>query len=423
MDATVISTGEELVGGRTVDTNAAFIASGLTRHGFHVRRIIVLGDDPDALAEEVAAATRDSRLIVISGGLGPTADDRTRAAIAAVAGAELVEDGASRRHVVERLAGFGIEADRRHLSQALFPAGSTLFPNERGTARGFACRVGEACLVAMPGVPAEMRAMFTDGVLPFVLGELAPRGCLKAEHVHIFPAAESAVDERIADLTERGRNPSVGLTVRDGVITVHIAARAESAEEAEGLAERDARAVEERFGELAFGRGEATLASALAEELERAGATVGVAESVTGGLIGHMLVDVPGISRFFLADVVAYGNEAKVDLLGVPRELIAEHGAVSPQVAEAMAHGARRAAGSDLAVSTTGIAGPTGGSAEKPVGLVYVGLCLGGRARVARLELRGERRRVKDRAARHALNFCRLALGRGLASVPARYTM
>jgi nicotinamide-nucleotide amidase len=419
LKATVISTGEELVRGRTVDTNASFLAAELFRHGFEVRRIVVVGDEPGELQPEVERALEDSALVLVSGGLGPTADDRTRHAVAAAVGVSLLEDGESRRHVEERLRSFGHSPTERHLTQALFPEGATIFPNHRGTARGFACRAGRRWVVALPGVPGEMRPMFTDAVLSFVLEQLSPPACVRAETLHIFPASESRVDEAVRDLTTAGRNPSVGITVRDGVISLSIVARADDEARAEELLSRDVRAVEERFGQRVFGRGEATLATALAEQLERRGATIGVAESLTGGLVGHMLVDVPGISRFFLAGVVAYADEAKVSQLGVARGLIEEHGAVSREVAGAMARGICRAAGCDLGLSTTGIAGPTGGTPQKPVGLVYVAVCLGGEVRVARLNLRGDRWRVKGRSARHALNMARLALASGMDALPA----
>ncbi|MHC4592965.1 MAG: CinA family protein, partial [Planctomycetota bacterium] len=178
----------------------------------------------------------------------------------------------------------------------------------------------------------------------------------------------------------------------------------------------------ERFGDRIFSPA-STVAEALAEQLGRHGLTIGLAESVTGGLMGHMLVDVPGISRHLLADVVAYSDEVKVRQLGVPRELIEEHGAVSPEVAESMASGVCAAVGSDVGISTTGIAGPAGGTTEKPVGLVYVGVCLTGDVRSARLNLHGDRWQIKDRAAKHALNLARLALLRGLDYLAPERTM
>jgi len=410
LDAAIISTGEELVQGRVADTNAAFVAARLGRHGFDVRRIAAIGDDPTALETEIERSLEDAELVLVTGGLGPTADDRTRGAIARAVGRELVEDGDTRRHVEERLKSYGHHATPEQLSQCHFPQGARIFPNPRGTARGFACSTDRGWVVAMPGVPPEMRPMFTRSVLPFLVEELAPSGAVRMETVHIFPASESRVDREITDLTVHGRNPAVGITVSDGIITVSVRGCADSRGEADRLVERDLDVLRERFGDLVFGTGDTTLAGALSRELERTDKTVAVAESITGGLIGDMLVDVPGISRSFLLDVVAYCDEAKVRQLGVPRGAIEREGAVSAPVAEAMAIGACRAADADLGISTTGIAGPTGGTPQKPVGLVYVGLCLDGRTRVRKLNLRGDRRRIKDRAAKHALNMARLAL-------------
>jgi nicotinamide-nucleotide amidase len=417
MRATIISTGDELVHGRTVDTNASFLAGGVESCGLDVCRIVVLGDDGAALAQELERCKRDSDLVLVTGGLGPTADDRTRWAVADAAGVQLVLDEEARRHIEQRLKSFGRAVSDAQLTQAMFPAGSVVLPNPRGTARGFACRVGEAWVIAMPGVPGEMRPMFSESVVSFILDRLAPSACIRMETVHLFPVAESEVDERIRDLTVLGRNPSVGITVRDGVVSVAVRARGGDAAEAQGLLERDLAALRDRFGRTVYGYGDATLALVLGQELERRRLTIGLAESVTGGLVAHMLVEVPGISRSFLAGVVAYGNDAKQALLGVPAAQIEQHGAVSPQVAESMARGIRKAAGCDLGVSTTGIAGPTGGTDLKPVGLVYVGLALGQDAGVVKLNLWGDRERIRDRAAKHALHLARLSLTDGLGSL------
>jgi nicotinamide-nucleotide amidase len=255
-----------------------------------------------------------------------------------------------------------------------------------------------------------MASMLEQAVLPFLAEALGPMGTVLTETVQLFPIPESAADQRLVDLTLPGRNPTVGITVADGIVSVRLSARADGEEEARRMLEDDVEEVEGRFGHLAFGRGAATLGSALGDALEEAGGTVAVAESVTGGLIGSMLVDVPGMSRFLLADVVAYSDEAKARQLGVPRRVIEVHGAVSPVVAELMACGACRLTGADVGVSTTGIAGPMGATAGKPLGLVYVGITLSGRSTVHELRLHGDRQTVKDRAAKHALNFGRLAL-------------
>jgi nicotinamide-nucleotide amidase len=302
----------------------------------------------------------------------------------------------------------GVDLSRSHERQAFFPEGSETFPNARGTALGFACPVGEAMLVAMPGVPDEMKGMFTDHVLPHLLQEY--RGHSAVRKVHLFGVPESQVDERIGDMTEEERNPSVGLTVARGVVSICLRARSEREGRCRELLDTDEAVVRRRFGNAVFGVDETTLAIALSQLLEEEDLRIGVAESCTGGEAGSLLVDVPGISRFFLLDVVAYSNEAKISELSVPAEELEAFGAVSQQVARSMARGVCEACGADVGISTTGIAGPTGGTPQKPVGLVYFGVCLDGRTSAHRLQFRGDRRRVKDFAARHALNFARLAL-------------
>ncbi len=410
----IISTGQELVLGRTPDTNAAFLASELSGRGFEVLRLAAVGDTPGALRAELLHCMQEGDLVIVTGGLGPTGDDHTCQEVADALDRELVMDQEARRALTDRLERIGVQVTAAQLNQARFPAGASTFPNPRGTARGFACAADDTRVVVMPGVPSEMKAMFGASVLPFLTAKFGSEPAVASESVHIFPISEPEADRRLEGMTEAGRNPSVGITVRDGVITIGLRAVGDHGEHAEELLERDLEFLEDRFGDLIFGRGETTLAGALSRELERAGRTVAVAESITGGLIGHMLVNVPGISRFFLLDVVAYSNDAKVRQLEVPRAEIERHGAVSPEVAESMARGACAAADAQLALSTTGIAGPTGATPQKPVGLVYFGVCLEGEVRALKLNIRGDRRRVKDRAAKHALNMGRLALQNGV---------
>jgi nicotinamide-nucleotide amidase len=404
----ILSSGEELTCGHTADANGPFLAAQLTANGFAVRRIVVVGDDPTALREELVRSAQDSDVVLVTGGLGPTADDRTREAIAEACGAHLVRAEVALEHVRSIIEGHGYKMTEAHARQALFPEGAQLHPNDRGTALGFACRVGRAKVIVMPGVPREMHGMFHQSVLPSLLADAEERTCVTT--VNLFGLPESLVDERIGDMMAAGRNPAVGLKVGDGVVCVCLRATAPTDEAARELAGKDARVLEERFGEAAFGRDETTLAQALSEQMERHNVKVAVAESCTGGLVGGLLTDVPGISRFLLADIVAYSNEAKVSLLRVPAGEIESFGAVSPQVAESMARGVCEITGAELGISTTGIAGPTGGSVEKPVGLVYVGICLNGKTTSHELNLRGDRWRIRSRAARYALDLARLAL-------------
>jgi len=404
----VLSSGEELTCGHTADANGPYLAAHLTANGFAVRRIVVVGDDPAALHEELARAAQDSDLVLVTGGLGPTADDLTREAIAETCGAPLVRSEEALEHVRSIIEGHGYKMTDDHARQALFPEGAQLYPNDRGTALGFACRVGGARVIVMPGVPREMHGMFEQSVLPSLLADAAERTCVTT--VNLFGVPESRVDEGVRDMIVPGRNPAAGLKVTEGVVCVCLRATAATEEAARQLADRDARAVEQRFGEAAFGRDETTLAQALSNLMERQNVRLAVAESCTGGLVGGLLTDVPGISRFLLADLVAYSNEAKVSLLHVAAAEIESFGAVSPQVAESMARGACEVTGAQLGISTTGIAGPTGGSTEKPVGLVYVGICLRGETTSHELNLRGDRWRIRNRAARYALDLARLTL-------------
>ncbi|MFP4027409.1 MAG: competence/damage-inducible protein A [Candidatus Brocadiia bacterium] len=411
--ATIVSTGEELLTGAKTDTNACFIARHIQNHGFEIRRLITIGDDEASLEEELRRAAKDSDLILLSGGLGPTSDDRTRRAVARAAERDLVVDEGSLNHIRSVLNRYDVELSEEHQSQALFPSGSKIFENDRGTARGFACPMGESMLIAMPGVPSEMKGMFEQYVMPFLLNKV--QGYILVRRIHLFGVPESEVDEEIGDMMQQKRNPSAGLTVEGGVVSISLRARAESPDEARQLLDRDETELRRRFGGDICGvdKGEQHLnvvALAVSNLLGEKQLTLSVAESCTGGEIGSLLVDIPGISQFLLADVVSYSNEAKISQLGVPPEQIERLGAVSPEVAESMARGVAHTTGADLGLSTTGIAGPTGGTAEKPVGLLFVGVSLFDEVWSHRLQLRGDRWRIKGRATRHALNFARLAL-------------
>jgi len=424
MHATIICTGEELLCGRVADTNSAFIAAQLRMNAVSVRHMVTVGDDPADMHAAIAAAAARSDLVVVTGGLGPTADDRTRYAVAEAAGLALQEDAATIARIEQRLKAYGHSVDEHQRTQALFPVGSTVFPNEMGTAAGFACQTGNAWIVVLPGPPSEMRPMLTGPVQPFLQGLTHAAGAVAFTTLHLFPIAEPDADRRIRDMMAPGANPVLGITVSDGIITISIQAHAATQQAADDMLNRTVATVRERFdANLIFGTDGTSLAGALAIEMETRALTLSVAESLTGGLIGEMLVSVPGMSRFLLADIVAYSNAAKTDLLGVPEPVIAEHGAVSAPTAEAMARGACRATGAQLGISTTGIAGPGGATPDKPVGLAWIGICLDGETAAVRLNVRGSRRRVMDRVARCALHWARICLRCGLDSLPREHRM
>lgn len=406
----LIATGEELTQGRTHEANCLYMARPLARHGFEVVAHMTLGDHVEPLESALEYLSGRCEAIVVSGGLGPTADDLTRFALARVTGRPLVEHAPS----VARLEAFfrsrGIEMPASNRIQAQFPEGAEVMPNPVGTAPGCVVRVGGCTVLSVPGVPREMRHMFDEQVLPRLLALLPERLHTLTRLINVFGLPESEVDQRLAGLIGEDRSPAVGLTVRDSIIQVSITGRGSDAARTEADVAGVEAEVRARLGEYAYGDGESTLAEVVVGLLERRAMTIAVAESCTGGLVAHMLTNVPGVSRFFLEGVVAYSNESKVKLLGVDRDVIVRHGAVSPEVAQAMAAGVRRSCGADIGVSTTGIAGPGGATATKPVGLVYVAWSVGERSGCRQLTLKGDREMVKDRAAKYALDELRRAL-------------
>lgn len=417
MKAELISVGTELTAGITVDTNAAWLAERLGTLGVAAVRHVTLADDRQAVAEELRSAAVGSsppEVIVVTGGLGPTDDDLTREALAAAMGAPLRTEPAVLEHLGEFFRRRGYPWSESNARQALFPEGAALLENAWGTAPGIRAVIGDTVVYCLPGVPREMREMFARFVLP----EIEARGAaavIVARTLSCYGAGESSIAEQIADLMVAGRAVTVGTTANESVISIRFLARAANRAEADALIDRDLAEVRTRLGKLVFGADDETLESVVAKLLRQQRRTVSTAESCTGGLLAKRLTDIPGSSEFFLRGLVTYSNQAKIDLLGVEPRLIEQHGAVSAEVAEAMAVGCREQAGTDFGLSTTGIAGPSGGSAEKPVGLVYMALADSVGCQVRRFTF-GEylpRPSIRDRACSTALNLLRRSLLEG----------
>jgi len=411
MKASVISVGTELVTGQSLDTNSAWISTQLVRRGVTIWNHQTVPDDLGPIELAIRRGLREADLIVITGGLGPTADDLTRGALSAALNQSLREDPEALAAMKAFFKRWNRPMPDSNRVQAQIPLGCKAIPNDRGTAPGILCQRGDTTIVALPGVPAEMKVMFESAVLPLI--EAAGTGQVTVVgRLHCFGKSEARIGDALADLMQRGRNPQVGTTASEAVISIRILATAASAAEAEQLLQTDLQLVRSRLGTTVFGQDDDTLQTVLGRALIAAGRTMATAESCTGGLLAKRLTDLPGSSAYFLRGFVTYANEAKIADLRVPRELIDQHGAVSEEVAEAMARGCRAAAGSDLAVSITGIAGPEGGTDEKPVGLVYVGLCDGDEVSVKRLLLGAHlsRAEIRDRAGKWALHLVRLRL-------------
>ena len=375
MRISTLSIGDELICGRIVDGNAATIAAALIRQGMRVQRHLTVGDSEPDIMDALADLGRTSDAIIVTGGLGPTVDDLTTHAVARATGRRLVVNEEAREHLHRMMARFGVlPGVQIGEKQAMIPTKTTLIPNPTGTACGFHLMHNGCYLFFMPGVPSEMTVMLHESVIPFLAERDTKRRSIRSLDLNVFGLGEPRVDELLAGIVSPGRGLQLGLCVSFPMIRVTLLAEADSEQGAEEILFRAADAARERLGEHVFSEGNQNLAEAAGTLLLRQGMTLALAESCTGGMIAQQITSVAGCSGYFLEGAVTYGNAAKSRRLGVAAELIDGKGAVSSEVAEAMARGIRASAGSDLGLAVTGIAGPDGGTEEKPVGTVYISL-------------------------------------------------
>jgi len=400
--AAILSTGDELTTGRIADTNASWIADKLFELGVDVVAILAVGDYPDRLAWAWRKAMAEADVVISTGGIGPTVDDLTTETVAAVLGVPLDLHQPSVDRVRAFFASRGIDMPENNVKQARFPAGATIVPNAFGTAPGYRATQGGKHVVVLPGVPREMKPMMEETVLPW-LRTLAGEDPPVFRTFQTFGISESGLDELVAGAVD----PAEGrLSFRASFpeISTRVVVRgADAAARLECIATR----VRERLGPWAIGEGAVTMEQVVGEALRARGLTLGLAESCTGGLIGHRVTNVPGSSAYFRGGIEAYSNDVKTRLLGVSPATLARHGAVSEETARAMAAGARTALGVDVAVATTGIAGPDGGTPEKPVGLVCFAIATAEGTRSSRHQLWGDRGWVKILASQIALDIVR----------------
>jgi nicotinamide-nucleotide amidase len=411
MRAEILSIGTELLLGSIIDTNAAYVAEQLAAAGIDVVWKTTVGDDEGRIGEALKLALSRSETVIVTGGLGPTEDDLTCRTIAAVLARPLVLDRAVLESIRRRFSDRGMVMSKNNERQALIPEGAVVLANPRGTAPGLLIHAREGrVVVAMPGVPSEMQPMLTEQVIPRLRGGVGVGARIRSRVLKTCGIAESQLDTAIGDLARSARNPAIGLLAYPGEVHIRLTVRAESSDETgRRLDDLEAR-LRERLGDTLFGRDAERLEEVVGRLLLEAKQTISVAESCTGGLVCHRLTNLAGSSAYFVRGAVVYSNASKETLLGVPHELIETYGAVSRAVAGAMASGMREAAGTDLALGVTGIAGPGGGSAEKPVGLTFIAIASAEGVNCREFRFLGDRDTNKLLASQAALDMLRRQL-------------
>lgn len=409
MNAEIIAVGSELLTPHRLDTNSLYLTEKLNALGIEVRLKTVVGDDPKRLAEVFRAALGRSRLIILTGGLGPTEDDVNRDVVAEVLGRPLRGVAEIRRQIEARFRRFGRTMSKNNARQALVPEGAEWLENKMGTAPGLWIEQDGIIVVLLPGPPPELEAMFEATCLPrLTSSRWRPPG--RQIHTRIYKVvglAESEVDQRIASIYKEYRNPATTVLATPGAIEVHLRARASSKEEAEALLSELGDKIELALGDHVFSSQGESLEEVVGMYLVMRQKTLAVAESCTGGLVSERLTQIPGSSDFFLGGAVCYSNELKTKIAGVPASLIEESGAVSKPVAQALAEGIRKRTGASIGVGITGIAGPGGGTPEKPVGLVFIALADERGTQVRQFRFPGDRERVRLWASQAALEMIR----------------
>lgn len=408
MKAEIISVGTELLLGDIVNTNAQFLSKELALLGIDVYHQQVVGDNEERLLKAFQLAFEGCDLVITTGGLGPTQDDLTKEIAAKIFNRNLKVDEESLKTIEDYFKKQGKELKGNNKKQAFFPEGSIIMPNSCGTAPGAILEEKEKVLIILPGPPREMESMFNEYVIPYL--EKKTKEVIRSKTLRVFGIGESFMAEKVGHLIENGKNPTVAPYAKDVDVTLRITAKGHNEEECLKLIKPVEDEIKDILKEEVYGEGEITLEHKVAEMLCNNDLTISTAESCTGGMVAEKLISYPGISKVFLEGAVTYSNEAKIKRLGVKEETLSKYGAVSEETAKEMAEGICKASGSKVSIVTTGIAGPGGGSESKPVGLVYIGVCLNGELEVKKFMFQGDRDKVRTRATMNGLNMLRLLL-------------
>jgi nicotinamide-nucleotide amidase len=405
MHAEIISVGTELLMGQIVNTNAQYISQKLLETGIGTYFQSVVGDNPERLRNALTQAIRRSDIVITTGGLGPTSDDITKEIAAEVMNKKLVID----KETFERIEAYFQKSNRKmsenNIKQAYLPEGCIAIRNRNGTAPGCIMENEGKVMILLPGPPKEMQPMFEDCVMPYFAGRM--EHMLESVYIRIFGIGESSMEESIIDIIQQQDNPTIAPYAKEGEVILRVTARCRKQEDPYRLINPIVEKITQRLGDYVYSIENKNMEQVVAELLLGNNITLSVAESCTGGLISKKLTDIAGISNVFIGGITAYSNKMKMDFLGVSGETLARFGAVSSEVAREMARGIRTRTGSDIGLSVTGIAGPGGGTAEKPVGLVYIGISDKDAEFSNELRLWGDRDRIRNLASLHAMNLVR----------------
>lgn len=407
MKAEIIIIGDEILYGQTVDTNSAYMAERLNQLGVEVIYKTAVGDDVKKIVEAIHLAHRRVDLVISTGGLGPTSDDLTVKGIAKAFKKNLIFHPEISKKIEERFAARGIEMPKINQNQALLPQGAKALENQLGSAPGILIEEDKKIFIALPGVPKEMRNILENEVMPYLKTKV---GKSKIVHRKIRTTGiiESKLYEKIQDLLKDLKDIKIAFLPGYQGVDLRLTANLKTSAKSKDVINQLEEKIKERIGEFIYGFDDQTLEEVVGNMLKEKGKTLSVAESCTGGLVAAKITNISGSSDYFERGVVSYSNQAKMEILGVPKDLLEKFGAVSPEVALAMAKGIRQISKTDLGLSVTGIAGPTGGTKEKPVGLIYIALADNNKAWVEKFMFGQDRMINRERTAQAALNMVRL---------------
>jgi len=407
MKISTLSIGDEVIFGEITDTNAAHIASRIYDAGFKVRQHIGVGDVEPDIIEAVEELAVHNDFVIASGGLGPTVDDLTARAVAKAVGRRLILNEEAHRHLKESYRRMGREMLPGTEKQALLPAKNILIPNPVGTACGFIVPHKGCFLMFLPGVPVEMKRMLDETVIPFILSRAKRATFIETRPIRILGLSETGLESQVKDLARPREGLEIAYCVNFPEVELKLRGEGEDQDRLKSMLDATAQKVRERLGEHVIAEGGETIDTVVAGLFRRKGVTVSLAESCTGGLVAKRITDLAGSSAYFLEGAVTYSNEAKIRRLQVPTKLLEKEGAVSGAVAMAMARGMRAVSGSDIALAVTGIAGPEGGTEEKPVGTVFIALASRGDCISKKYAFTGSRERIRLATSFTAMDWLR----------------